>query len=92
MLSKTERDFVKDPHQFPKKKAKKFRYKIKKKLKIAKQDLELLMRNCDDAGINKQQILDVIGLSGHVVDQKEISRSPKKSTKKYESLSSYENW
>lgn len=92
LLSKTERDFLKDPYYFPKKKAKKFRYKIKKKLKIAKQDLDLLMRNCDDAGISLQQILDVTSLSGGIVDQKEILRSPKKGTARYESLSRYENW
>lgn len=91
LLSKTERDFLKSPYHFPKKKAKKFRYKIKKKLKIAKQDLELLIENCDDARISLQQILDVTSLSGSI-DQKEILRSPKKGTKRYESLSRYENW
>lgn len=50
------------------------------------------MRNCDDARISLQQILDVTSLSGGIVDQKEILRSPKKGTARYESLSRYENW
>lgn len=92
MLSKTERDFAKDPYQFPKRKAKKLRYKIRKKLKIIKQDLELLMENCDGMGISQQEMLDVIGLSDGMTAQKEILRSPKKETGRFESLSEYENW
>lgn len=92
LLSKTERDFANDPYQFPKRKAKKFRYKIRKKLKIVKQDLELLMENCDDIGISPQEVLDMIGLSDGMINRKEILRSPKKETRRFESLSEFENW
>ena len=92
LLSKTERDFAKDPDSFPKKKAKKFRYKIKKKLKILKQEIDLLMENCDGVGISQQEVLDMIGLSDCLVGRKEILRYPKKETRRFESLSKFENW
>lgn len=92
MLSKTERNFAKDPYQFPKKKAKKFRYKIRKKLKILKQELDLLMENCNDIGISQQEVIGLIGLLDHTTDQKEILRSPKKETQRFDLLSQYENW
>ncbi|MFY9300245.1 MAG: hypothetical protein WAO91_03545 [Candidatus Nitrosotenuis sp.] len=92
MLSKTERNFAKDPYQFPKKETKKFRYKIRKKLKVLKQDLDLLMENCDYIGISQREVLDMIGLSNCMTDQKEILRSPKKETSRFDLLSQYENW
>lgn len=92
LLSKTERDFAKDPHSFPKKQAKKFRYKIRNKLKILKQEIDLLMEKCDDIGISQQEVLDMIGLSDCLVGRKEILRSPKKATGRFESLSKLENW
>lgn len=92
LLSKTESDFAKDPHSFPKKKAKKFRYKIRNKLKILKQEMDLLMENCDGIGISQQEVLDMIGLSDCLVGRKEILRSPKKATGRFESLSKLENW
>jgi hypothetical protein len=92
LLSKTERDFVKDPYSFPKKKAKKFRYKIRKKIKILKQELDLLMENCNDIGISQQEVIGFIGLSDHTTVQKEILRFPKKETRRFDLLSQLENW
>lgn len=92
MLSKNERNFVKDPYQFSKNNSNVIRFRIRKKLKKTKQDLDLLMKNCDDIKISKQEILDVINLSDDVVEQKEISRLQKNVMQKYDFLSDYENW
>ena len=92
MLSKNERNFVKDPYQFSKNNSNVIRFRIRKKLKKTKQDLDLLMKNCDDIKISKQEILDVINLSDDVVEQKEISRLQKNEMQKYDFLSDYENW
>ncbi|CAE6486079.1 hypothetical protein [Candidatus Nitrosotenuis uzonensis] len=92
MLSKNERNFVKDPYQFSKNNSNVIRFRIRKKLKKTKQDLDLLMKNCDDIEISKQEILDVINLSDDVVEQKEISRLQKNVMQKYDFLSDYENW
>lgn len=92
MLSKNERNFVKDPYRFSKNNSNVIRFRIRKKLKKTKQDLDLLMKNCDDIEISKQEILDVINLSDDVVDQKEISRLQKNEMQKYDFLSDYENW
>ena len=50
------------------------------------------MKNCNSIEINKQEILDVINLSGGMVDQKEISRFQKNEMQEYDFLSDYENW
>jgi len=92
LLSKTERDYVKDLHQFSKNNSNVLRHRIRKKLKKVKQDLDLLMKNCNSIEINKQEILDVINLSGGMVDQKEISRFQKNEMQEYDFLSDYENW
>lgn len=92
MLSKNERNFVKDPYQFSKNNSNVIRFRIRKKLKKTKQDLDLLMKNCDDIKISKQEILDVINLSDDVVEQKEISPLQKNVMQKYDFLSDYENW
>jgi len=92
LLSKNERNFVKDPYQFSKNNSNVIRFRIRKKLKKTKQDLDLLMKNCDDIKISKQEILDVINLSDDVVEQKEISRLQKNEMQKYDFLSDYENW
>ncbi|PIN84448.1 MAG: hypothetical protein COV65_00975, partial [Nitrosopumilales archaeon CG11_big_fil_rev_8_21_14_0_20_33_24] len=57
MLSKTERDFVEDPSTFSKNAAKDLRYRIKRKLKRARPDLELLLQSIDVTGIDPLELL-----------------------------------
>lgn len=92
LLSKNERNFVKDPYQFSKNNSNVIRFRIRKKLKKAKQDLDLLIKNCDSIEISKQEIVDVINFLNGMVDQKEISRLRKNEMQEYDFLSDYENW
>lgn len=92
LLSKTERDFVTDPYEFSKNNSNVLRHRIRKKLKKAKQDLEFLMENCDDIKISQQELLDVASFSNGVVVQDKISPLRKNETKRFESLSKFENW
>jgi len=92
LLSKNERNFVKDPYQFSKNNSNVIRFRIRKKLKKTKQDLDLLMKNCNGIEISKQEILDVINFSDGMIDQKEILRLQKNEMQEYDFLSDYEDW
>ena len=96
MLSKTERDFVEDPSTFSKNAAKDLRYRIKRKLKRARPDLELLLQSIDVTGIDPLELLGLTDVQ-HTATQKtdatnKVLRSQKTATKRFKSLSKFENW
>lgn len=96
MLSKTERDFVEDPSTFSRNAAKELRYRIKKKLKRARPDLELLVQNADVTGIDPLELLGLTDVQ-HDTAQKtdtnnKVLRLQKTATKRFKSLSKLENW
>ncbi len=68
------------------------RHRIRKKLKKVKQDLDLLMKNCGDVGISQQEMLAVASFSNGVAVQDKISQLQKNETKRFKSLSKFENW
>lgn len=95
MLSKTERDFVEDPSTFSNNAAKDLRYRIKKKLKRARPDLELLLQNTDVIGIDPLELLgltDVQHTAQKTDTNNKVLRSQKTATKRFKSLSKFENW
>ncbi len=96
MLSKTERDFVEDPSRFSKNTAKDLRYRIKKKLKRARPDLELLLQSIDVTGIDPLELLGLIDVQDNVAQKtntaNKVLRSQKTTTKRFKSLSKFENW
>lgn len=95
MLSKTERDFVEDPSTFSNNAAKDLRYRIKKKLKRARPDLDLLLQNIDVTGIDPLELLGLIDVQ-HTIQKTDatnkVLRSQKTATKRFKSLSKFENW
>lgn len=95
MLSKTERDFVEDPSTFSNNAAKDLRYRIKKKLKRARPDLELLLQNINVTGIDPLELLgltDVQHTTQKTDATNKVLRSQKTATKRFKSLSKFENW
>ena len=92
LLSKNERNFVKDPSQFSKNNSYVLRFRIRNKLKTVKQDLHLLLNHCDDIEISRQEILDAISFSDDMIDQTENLSLQKNEMQRYDFLSDYENW
>ena len=98
LLSKIEREFVENPHRFSKKAAKDLRYRIKKKIKKTRSDLELLLQRIDSTGIDpKELLLSSIDIQDSTIQKTDITkhkvlRSQKNTTKRYDSLSELENW
>lgn len=95
MLSKTERDFVEDPSTFSKNAAKDLRYRIKRKLKRARPDLEILLQSIDVTGIDPLELLGLTDVQ-HTAQKNDttnkVLRSQKTTTKRFKSLSKFENW
>jgi len=92
LLSKNEKSFVNDPYQFSKNNSYVLRSRIRSKLKRVKQDLRLLMENCDSIRIRREEILDAISLSDEMIDQTELTSLRKNEMQRYDFLSDYENW
>lgn len=102
MLSKKEREFVEDPFRFSNDRAKVLRHRVKKKLKKAKSDFDLLHQNRCLTRIDPTELLAVTiaqddhahqrNLSDETQYDKGTSGFQENETKRYDSLSELENW
>lgn len=89
--------FVEDPTRFSRKEANDLRYRIKKKIKKAETDLELLLQRKDDTGIDPREFLGLIKTQADAEQKtgtqiRKVLQSQKKATTKYKPLSALENW
>lgn len=102
LLSKKEREFVEDPYRFSEERAKVLRHRVKKRLKKAKSDLDLLFQNQYLTRIDPTKLLGVTKIQDSNEHQKNLAGQPKpdkgtfrfqnNETKRYGSLSDFENW
>jgi|APSaa5957512535_1039671.scaffolds.fasta_scaffold04398_2 hypothetical protein len=56
MFSRQERFFIQNPEKYTKKEKKNFRYRIKKKLLVVSEDLELIIKNGKHVGLDESML------------------------------------